>query len=139
MLQCLICASWAGRESRLQLNTSSQHGVLQSRPLPPAETLQLLRGAPGESQNSTGDLHWQYLEHLVAERSSRDPALHTELASALAAAALPLLPPPSPHARPGKRRVAAAVSGSPGERAKSLRKQAKRLFCCYPKEGSHAS
>jgi len=37
-----------------------------------------------------------YLEHLVLQRGDPDPALHTELALALVAAALRLMPPPQP-------------------------------------------
>lgn len=74
---------------------------VQRRSLPAHEVLQLLRRQPG-------DLLWQYLEHLVAGCGSHDPEAHTELASALAAAAAERLPPPSPRARPAKRRAGAS-------------------------------
>lgn len=56
--------------------------------LPAAPALALLR-------RRSEPLLRGYLDHLVLERGDPDPALHTELALALAATALRLMPPPN--------------------------------------------
>lgn len=61
-------------------------GAQARQRLPAAPALALLR-------RRSEPLLRGYLEHLVLERGDPDPALHTELALALAAAALRLMPP----------------------------------------------
>lgn len=87
-------------------------GVLTARSLEPAAVLPLL---PPES-----DVRWQYLAHLVGggrevAPGAADPALHTELATQLAAAILradPVLQ--STEAPPGGSRQRRPGSGRPG-------------------------
>ncbi len=87
--------------------------VLTARALTPAAVLPLL---PADS-----DVRWQYLAHLVAGGNSAaacDPALHTELATQLAAAILraePALRSPQPPGSSPLRRTATRRSSAGGQ------------------------
>lgn len=65
--------------------------MLQTREVDDETGLGLVRGEGGSP-----DLLWRYLDYLVCQKGSSQPALHTELALTLADVALQLLPAP-PH------------------------------------------
>lgn len=111
----LACLAWL-----LPASQPEALGVLAARELAPADVLPLL---PPE-----GDARWRYLLHLATDGASADPGVHTQLATALAAAIFRAAPalrraedapprltpprgPPVPLLPGGEVSVAALVSG----------------------------
>ena len=63
----------------------------QTREVDDETGLKLVRGG-GEGEGGSPDLLWRYLDYLVCQQGSSQPALHTEFALTLADVAMQLLP-----------------------------------------------
>ncbi|KAL3142970.1 hypothetical protein ABBQ38_003253 [Trebouxia sp. C0009 RCD-2024] len=80
------------------ISTSPKHAlsVLKSRDIDDETGLGLVRAGPP-------DLLWRYLDYLVCQQGSSDPALHTQLALTLADVSLQLQAPPADESSEQKR------------------------------------